>query len=276
MNVVDEFFKSVVNLPMIPKVVMDVMQALRDPDIDFNVLSKKVEHDQSLMAKVLRMANSSYYGASKSIKTVDDAISMIGTSRLSTLVIASGVTKTFNSVPGLDLRRFWRHALITASISRNLAQKLGKPSDTAYLAGLIHNIGQLLIHMVFPGGAAEVEEVCNGRSVEERRSVEKTTLGLDHCMVGQELARRWNFPDDISQVIRYYADPLNGQASDLAAVVYMAAHIAFGLEHGESAKHIAETLNPDVANKLKIDRIEWIDRIESFTACVEEAEYFLN
>lgn len=276
MNIVDEFFKSVANLPMMPKVVLDVMQALRDSDIDFNDLSKKVEHDQVLMAKVLRMANSTYYGATKTIKTVDDAIAMIGTSRLGTLVVASGVTRAFNSVPGLDLKRFWLHSLLTASIARQIAQKQSKQSETAYLAGLMHNIGQLLIHIVFPGGAAEVDEVCKGRSVEERRSVEMTTLGIDHCQVGQELAKRWNFPDDIQHVIRYYADPLNPQACDLAPVVYMAAHIAFGFEHQEEAAYIAETLNQDVAKALNINPADWVDRIESYRGLLEEAEYFVS
>ncbi len=81
-------------------------------------------------------------------------------------------------------------------------------------------------------------------------------IDLDHCQVGEELARRWNFPGEISRVLRYYATPLNKESCDMAPIVYMAAHIAFCLEHNEEAKRIAETLNVEVAKALGVDGIE--------------------
>lgn len=276
MKPVEDFFASVTHLPSMPKVVQEVLQLLNQQDLSVATLATKVELDPVIAAKVLRMANSSYYGASRSIKTLDDAIAMIGLSQLQTMVVASGVTGAFTHIKGLDLNKFWRHSLVTASISRELAKVFEKNTEVAYVSGLMHSIGELLIHIVFPGGAAEVESVCHGGCVEERQAVEHTTMGIDHCQIGEELAKRWNFPREIHRVIRYYASPLDPQACDIAPLVYMAAHIAFGIEHGEDAKHIAETFNTNVATKLKVDRIEWIDRIESYRHFVQEAEMFIS
>jgi len=274
MKPVEDFFTSIVSLPSLPKVVQEVIQMLNhdNEDITVGALARKVEQDVAITAKVLRLSNSSYYGVMRTIKTVDDAIAILGLSKLQTLVIASGVTGSVINVPGLNLQKFWRHSLVNASVSRELARVFEKDADVAYVSGLLHNVGVLLLHMVFPQAAADVDSFCHGASVEERQGVEHTTIGLDHCQVGEELARRWNFPQEITRVLRYYATPLNKEACDLAPIIYMAAHIAFCLEHGEEAKHIAETLNIEVAKVLGVDRIEWIDRIESYRDLVKEAE----
>lgn len=272
MKPVDDFFKSITHLPSVPKVVQEVMQIMHQPEPDINALAKVINCDAAISAKVLRMANSSYYGATRTIKTINDAVAMIGLSKLNTLVVASGVTGAFTDIPGMDLKKFWRHSLVTASVSREIAKVLGQDPEVAYLSGLIHNIGTLLMHIVFPKSGEDIASVCKGASVEERRLVEHNILGIDHCQVGEDLAKRWNFPDEIQRVIRYYATPLDPHACDLAPIIYMAAHIAFCLEHREEAKHIAETLNSDISKKLNIDRIEWVDRIESYSIYVQEAE----
>lgn len=272
MKPVEDFFSSIVNLPSLPKVVQEVIQLLNNDDVDIHALARKVERDVVISAKVLRLSNSSYFGVTHTIKTVDDAISILGLSKLQTLVIASGVTGSVTNIPGLNLNKFWRHSLVTASLSRELAKVFKKDTEVAYVSGLLHNIGELLLHMVFPQAAANVDSFCHGASVEERQGVEHTTIGLDHCQVGEELAKRWNFPPEITRVLRYYATPLDKNACDMAPIVYMAAHIAFCLEHGEEAKHVAETINVEVAKVLGVDRIEWIDRIESYRGLVNEAE----
>jgi len=274
MNVIDNFFEQLHNMPMLPKVVQEVTQLLNNDEVDVEILADKINHDQVLAAKVLRMSNSAYFGCSREVSTIQEAISLIGLSKLKTLVVASGVTAAFTEVPGLNLKHFWQHSLITASVARQLSQEVD--ADTAYLAGLMHTVGQLPIHLVFPAAGAEIEDACKGRSVLERHSVEQTVLGLDHNQVGEKLAKHWNFPDEIARVIRYYTDPLNPQACALAPVVYAAAHIAFDLEAGKAAEDIAETLNSDVAAALGLDDLAILAaRITSYQGFVDEAKSYL-
>lgn len=275
MNPVEDFFNSIVTLPSLPKVVQEVMQMLNREDLVISDLARKVEHDAVISAKVLKLANSSYYGVTRAIKTIDDAIAILGLSNLRILVMASGVTSSVTGASGLDLKRFWRHSLVTASVNREIAKVIGKDAEVAYIAGLLHNIGGLLIHLVFPKLSVEVESACHGASIEERQIAEHETIGLDHCQIGEELANRWNFPGEISRVLRYYATPLDKSACDMAPILYMAVHIASCLERGEDAAHIAETLNADVAKALSLDKTEWIDRIEAYRGLVKEAEAFI-
>lgn len=276
MNVIDDFFEQLQTMPMLPKVVQEVTQLLNAEDVDVKALADKINHDQVLSARVLRMANSAYFGCSRSVSTIEDAIDLIGLAKLKTLVVASGVTSTFTSVPGLDLAQFWQHSLMTASVARQISEELDLDADTAYLAALMHTVGQLPIHLVFPAAGALIEEACKGRSVLERNSVEHTILGMDHNQVGEKLAERWNFPEDISRVIRYYTEPLNERACVLAPVVYAAAHIAFDLEAGKEAGYIAETLNTDVATQLGyLDLPALAETIDSYRGYVAEARSYL-
>lgn len=272
MTPIDDFFNSIVNLPSLPKVVQEVMQMLASKDLAIKALARKVEHDAVISAKVLKLANSSYYGVTRAINTIDDAIAILGLSKLQTLVIASGVTSSVTQLSSLDLKKFWRHSLVTAGVSREIAKATGLDAEVAYIAGLLHNIGVLLMYMVSPKASAEIEALCPSETVEERQKIEQAKMGFDHCQLGEELANRWNFPDEISRTLRYYATPLDKNASSMAPVVYAAVNIASGLERGADAKTIAETLNEDVAKRLKLDKIEWIACIESCHQLVNEAE----
>ena len=124
MKLIDDFFEQTQNMPLLPKVVQEVMQLLNTEPIDVGTLVDKINHEQVLSAKILRMSNSAYFGRSGKVSTVEEAISLIGLEKLNTLVVASGVTSAFTEVPNLDLKRFWQHSLITASVARQLATEL--------------------------------------------------------------------------------------------------------------------------------------------------------
>lgn len=276
MNAVDDFFEQAHKLPMLAKIVQEVTQLLNSDDVDIKTLAEKINHDQVLSARVLRMSNSAYFGCSRSVSTIEEAVSLIGLAKLKTLVVASGVTSAFTDVPGLDLKRFWQHSLITASIARQLGEEFNREADTAYIAGLMHTVGQLPIHLIFPSAGAKIEEACKGRSVLERHEVEHAILGVDHNQAGEKLAKHWNFPEDISRVIRYYNDPLNKAACDLAPIVYVAAHIAFDLESNQTPQYIAETLNTEVASVLGLEDTEALaERIETYRIFVAEAKSYV-
>lgn len=275
MNVIDNFFEKIASLPMMPKVIQEVLIILESDDVDLNKIVHKIDQDQVLSAKVLRLSNSSYYGRPGTIKTIDNAISVTGLRDLKTLIIASGISAAFSKIAGFNLTRFWRHSMVTANIARAIAKEQRKDTETTYISALMHSIGQLPIHMVFPVAGAEIDDTCHGKSVLERKNVEHTKLGVDHCVIGAELARRWNFPEEIQRAIHYYADPFNENACDLAPIIYMAAHIAYDLEAGEPTEKTASTLNPDITKKLNIEITELPEKIESYKAFLAEADSIL-
>jgi putative nucleotidyltransferase with HDIG domain len=264
-------------------VVQESIRLLDNEDADIGLLVQTISKDQVISARVLRLANSSYYGVARNIKTLNDAVALVGIKALRTMILASGITAAFASVPNFDLKRFWRHNLITASIARAVASDRHLNAEAAYVSGLMHSIGQIMIHQVFPQAGADIDAICHGSSVLERKAVENSSLGIDHCQIGAELAKRWDFPEEIQHAIRYYADPLHPLACSLAPLIYVAGHIAFGLAQRQASEHIASTLNAEIAAKMGIilgdaanpDLEALIAKIASFTPYVLEAESFV-
>jgi HD-like signal output (HDOD) protein len=271
MKPIEDFFNSIVSLPSLPKVVQEVMRLLSSDEVDIHILASTLEQDAVIAAKVLKMANSSFYGVTRAVKNIDDAVAILGLAKLRSLVVACGVTGAITHVPGLDLKRFWCHSLVAASISREIAKQSGEDVEVAYIAGLLHNIGDLLIHMVFPATSAEVDALCADVSAEQRQAVEREVIGLDHCQIGEELAIRWSFPQEIARVLRYYATPLDNSACTVSPIVYAAVHITQGLARGDAADIIADGLNADIVLRLHINSDEWLASIERYRGFLAEA-----
>jgi len=271
MQSLEDFFNSIVNLPSLPKVVQEVMQLLSNDDVDINQLASVIKQDAVIAAKVLKMANSSFYGVTRAVKNIDDAIAILGLAKLRSLVIACGVTGAIVNVPGLDLKRFWRHSLVAASISRDIAKQLGLDAEVAYIAGLLHNIGDLLLHLVSPAMSSEVSALCVDAGTEKRCLVERDVIGLDHCQIGEELALRWGFPSEISRALHYYATPLDKNACGIAPVIYIAVQIAQGLVRGDDVNTTVFALNAEVTQRLKFSEETWLASVERYRELLQEA-----
>lgn len=272
MENVENFFAKIAPLPMMPKIIQEVIILLESEDVDIDSVVKKLSLDQVLSAKVLRLSNSSYYGRSGTVKTLDNAISTTGIQNLKTLVVASGITAAFSKIKGLDLNSFFRHSFITASIARQISRQCRYDTEVTYLAALMHNIGQLPIYMVYPTEAAEFESRSEQLSIKERITVEELQFGISHCSVGAELAKRWNFPDEIQKTIQHYADPLDENANKLANVVHLARQISLDIQAGVSAEASAEALDADVIANTKLNVDDLPENIESYKAFMAEAE----
>lgn len=262
MTPTDQLFDKLPRLPSIPRVVQALILTLDNPDADLAHLIAEVKHDQALSLRVLRLANSSYYGLSRKVGAIDDAVTLVGLNALRTLVVTSGITWAFPQVPGVNLQAFWRHAMLTAMVARSLARHAGINGEFAYTAGLIHRVGQLLIALAMPDLARIIGAECHDSSVAELAAIEHAHLGLDHCEVGAEQARQWNFPAVIRNAVRWYADPLGEEACPYAGVVYLAAQIAFGIEAGHDDTRIITDMHQELCRRLVLDVLDWASVIE--------------
>ncbi|MFT3736926.1 MAG: HDOD domain-containing protein [Rhodocyclaceae bacterium] len=215
---IDKLFANLPRLPSIPKIVQELIASLCKEDVDISSLVAQVKQDQSLSARVLQMANSSQYGVSKKIGAIDQAVTLIGLSALRSLVIASGMSRSFNKVEGVDMRLFWRHALVTAGVARVFGKRDGVNIEFAYTAGLMHRVGQLVLHLAYPAASKQLTREKAPSGVDQLK-VERSLTETDHCEVGAELAARWNFPAEIQEALRSYVTPVESNASLLAAVV---------------------------------------------------------
>ncbi|MDO9193649.1 MAG: HDOD domain-containing protein [Undibacterium sp.] len=248
----DTLFQQQNALPSIPRVVQEVIDSFNNDSVSIDEISRKLAADQVLSAKLLRLANSSYYHSERNIGTVDDAVLMLGFMTVRTLVVSSGLTSGFKTMPGVDLKQFWRYSMHTAVIAKWLAKKIKANSDFAFIVGLMHAIGQLVMRAAMPEQTLQIDKIA-GPLDSRRLSVEHTSFGYDFSDVGAELAKRWRFPDNFSTVIKAFPQPLESVNFDpMAAVVHIAAWRARAEENNYAKEQLVATFPSDVALKIGV------------------------
>lgn len=249
---IDQLFDKTHLMPTIPKVVQELIDSFSNEDVDVESIAKKVGMDQVLTAKVLRLANSSYYGLQRQIGSVDEAIVVMGLNSLRTLVVATGVTGAFAPITGFDRTRFWKRSLLVAAYCRWLAKKAKLNPETSFTAGLMHAIGEVLIHLGMPQVADSIDDRVTAGA--RRTELERAELGFTHCEVGTELARRWNFPTAIQDAIAAYDEPLLvTPVPPLAALVHVAAYLVAAMSHGATPEELIANFPRPVGDLLHLD-----------------------
>jgi len=248
----EALFKQPQALPAVPKIVHELIDSFNSEDVSIDEIAKKLAADPVLSARLLRLANSAYYHVSRSVGTVNDAIGMLGFVTVRTLVISSGLTGGYKSMPGMDLSQFWRYSLHSAAVSGWLAKKVGVNVDMAFTVGLMHGIGQLVMHAAMPEQMLHLDKLAS--PMDSRRiDMEHTSFGYSFANVGAELARQWRFPVSFSSAITHFPEPLAHDPFDpVSGVIHLAAWRARAEHNGLSADELAATLPGDVCTKLGI------------------------
>lgn len=251
----EDIFNQTHKLPNIPKVVQELIKNFNNPDVNADEISKKIQMDQVISAKVMRLANSARYGAGRKIASIDSAVVMLGFSTLKTLVVASGVTGAFKDIPGFDHKQFWRDSFMVASISKLIAKHTDLDQETAFTCGMMHNIGEMLIHLFHSEDAVRIDNLVTAGA--SRLDLQQNQFGYDFTDVGAELAQRWNFPVEIQTGIRQHAAPENfADFSPLAAVVYLANYLNTAASSGQEQEAILAEFPTELATQLGINLVD--------------------
>lgn len=227
----DDVVKNLDDLPSLPAVVMELLNSIDQEDVDISVLAKKVSHDQALTAKTLRLANSSLFGLQVKVTTIQQAITFLGFQSTRNLITAAAVTGCFSDqlCPGFDHRTFWRHSIATAACAKVLARHMRFNQDYAFTAGLLHDIGRLVLVSGFPGLYTQVlayQQEHDCYALEAERAV----LGIDHVEAGLALAEHWNFSDTMRLAIAGHHEPEKPGAGFLATIIHVSDAIVHALD----------------------------------------------
>jgi putative nucleotidyltransferase with HDIG domain len=261
MTSVDNVIKRVRDLPSLPAVVVELMASVEQEDIDTHALASKITLDQGLAAKTLRLANSSFYGMPTKVTTIHQAISVLGFHSIRTLVTACSVTASFapGKDAGFDLEAFWRHSIGTAVCARVLAPYFKLNPDTAFTAGLLHDLGTLVLATGYPEeyrqvGAHRQQHDCQAAEAEQ------AVFGIDHAAVGSALAAHWKFPLAIQRAVagHHQADIGGaGAAATPATVVCLANVLAHALDLSEQEDDQVPPLPLELWRSLTLNKADW-------------------
>jgi putative nucleotidyltransferase with HDIG domain len=228
-SVIEKVLKEIEHLPTLPQVVTKVL-SMTDSDKG-NAVELSREMDQSLSAKVLKVANSAYYGAraSRRVNSVHHAIVIIGFDAVKEIILTTSLFHTFKDSQMVKaLQPLWQHSLECALTAKRLAWVYRyEAMDEAYLVGLLHDIGKLVIQQHFPDQYHLIAE--ENRGGEEEGRQEKEILGLTHAEIAGKMAEHWNFPDTLVEPIAPHHDGRWKVNPKLGRIVFHANRFVLGM-----------------------------------------------
>jgi diguanylate cyclase (GGDEF)-like protein len=232
MSSVQELLKNEIRLPSPPAIAVKIVDLVKREDFSFKQLASIIEADPALVSRILRLANSGFYGVPKSVNTIEKAISVLGANSLKNVALSFILSEAFRGQrgEGFDFDYFTRRAITAAVASQLISAEIDFHSDETFITCLLQDIG---VAAMFLSSRKEYVNALDERLVDRRplNVVESQTFGYDHQEVGAELLKMWNLPESIYLPIRYHHETRNVppkieklcsviRASDRLAAVY--------------------------------------------------------
>jgi putative nucleotidyltransferase with HDIG domain len=249
-----EIVKDVRDIPSLPTIVIDLLNCIDQDDAGAKTLAEKISLDQALTAKTLRIANSSFYGMPRKVATIQQAISILGFDSVRTLVASVAMLDSFSIKGGENLKMatFWQQSVCTAICAKLLAKHMHADSGQAFVAGLLHDIGRLILVLSDPDRYADTlkyqqENKCHIRMAERK------VLGFDHAEVGRELAELWRLPQSIQTAIGAHHEANPKKDGQLATVVQAADKMTCSLVENDEELDIATQNTSDILKMCGIN-----------------------
>lgn len=267
---IEEVINKINDLPMLPELAREMLNDLNNDDISLEMIAEKVSMDQSIAAKVIQMANTSYYGNNSKVVTIQQAVSMLGTKNLKNLIRTSIFT---NNLPiarcrGFDNKAFWRHNIATAICAELISRTLHMKQDFAFTAGLLHDIGRLVLVSKFPQKYEHVIRCAQDNDC-SLLDAERAIMGVDHVGVGLILALQWNFSEAIQDAIRGHHAPEDKELNSVASIIHIANSIVHALDLSESEDDLVPPISQAAWDLLGLNE-------EAYLAIFHETELRFN
>ncbi|OGP74759.1 MAG: hypothetical protein A2Y80_03605 [Deltaproteobacteria bacterium RBG_13_58_19] len=280
MTLVPQILQSLKNLPPFPMVAQKALLLLNKPEVSIQEMIEVVKFDPSITANILRISNSAYFGLRREIHSLHQALLLLGTQELLKIIIASGATRLFaGSAPGYfpDNQGLWRHSVSCGLMVDLLARELSLADQaTGFTAGLLHDIGKVVLSLYVDQKFAEIMKLVQERGV-SFQVAEKEILGMDHAEMGGEMARIWDFPDRLRLVITYHhLDKPEAYADDLVLLVNLADLLVLMFGQDVGADGLAYTGYPEVLKHFQLRERDLQKVLMLFGSAWSEAQTFFG
>ncbi len=245
---------KVKDIPMLPDRINRIIKITEDPDSTIEDLEKEILLDQSLTSKILRLANSTHYGYPRKINTISQATILLGFKTIKSIVLASTVSKMMAKELkgyGLGKNDLWTQSQTCAIISRYIAKDVGfNGPETAYIGGLLRDIGKTILnYYVEKEYNAITNRVQFGKV--SFLEAEEEILGFNHAQVGEKIAERWNFPQELVEAIGLHHNPETSTIDPkLVSIVHIADSITMMLGISIGADGLTYNFSPFALHSL--------------------------
>jgi len=251
-----ELLARLESLPSLPEVYAELLAEIQTPNSSFRRVGDLIARDAGMTAKVLQIVNSAFFGLSRRILNPQDAVAMLGYDTLKALVLSTKIFSQFDAkrVRCLDLNALWHHSMNTGLFARSIGvgEKLPRTAqDEAFTAGILHDVGKLILAHNFPETYAEV--ITRSRAQQcPAAELEQWCFGASHAELGAYLLSLWGIGEEVvSAVVSHQCPQRITTPSRVLAVVYAAN----GLEHmlaGTAGNEAAAAVDPEILKQLNV------------------------
>jgi HD-like signal output (HDOD) protein len=246
----EALLKGWVELSSLPFIYIKINNAINDHHSSIKDISDIISGDPSLTTRLLRLVNSAFYGFTSKIDTVSRAILAVGTNQLRDLALATSVLSLFKGIPAglVSMESLWRHSVACGLAAKMLSTARRRETNVErfFTAGIIHDIGRIVIYKMMPDAAQEMILRCRVNN-ESLYLVEKEVIGFDHADLGRALAQLWNLPASLEEMIACHHSPSEARLYPVeACVVHIADYIAHEMQLGDSGEQYIPPLDKKV------------------------------
>jgi len=268
-----KIIESIDQLPALPSIVSRLIQVINSPDSSADDAASLIEKDPALTSKMLRLANSAFYGMPRAVSSVSSAVVILGFNSIKSLVLSATILKMFTAQPGadgFDKRRFWIHSIGCGMgariIIRNYMRVRMMDPESAFCAGILHDIGKLIFEQF---AHDDYREVCR-HAAEKKISLlqaESAVMGITHTEVGRIIADKWALPIDLEcSIVCHHAPENSDKIVELISAVHLADRIAHELNRDTIEGEVPPPAWEGARSILKVDDAEY----ESVRKSMEE------
>ncbi len=238
-DLIQKILSDIDDIPPFSQIATKALKLINNPKSSAVDIGRVISYDQALTAKVLRMANSAYYGFPKEVTTVGEAIVILGYDTLKSIVLALSMRKFYDHpVKGYGLQKgeLWRHSVACALTAKFIGNHVNYSNpEEPFVAGLLHDVGKLILSEYVKDEYEKIMNMVTLRNV-TFLDAEKAILGFDHQEMGVRVSEKWNFPDKIIEAIGFHHQPTGAEIDPLlTSIVHIADFICLSLGIGIGA-----------------------------------------
>jgi len=240
--------QSIIGLPTLPTVITEMIGLIDNPKTSAKDVASLISTDQALTAKILKLANSAFYGFPREIATVNHAVVVLGFETVKSLGLSVSVLERFAAGSGdtdFDRQKFWEHSIACGVAARMLAGKLRyRVQGEAFAAGILHDIGKLILSQYFPDEFGEILALVRDEDFYIGKAEERV-LDVTHAEIGQWLAEKWNLPDQLVSAIAYHHVPGRlERGAELPSLIHLADFLCRREKIGDGGGTCLPSLDP--------------------------------
>ncbi|HDP80431.1 MAG TPA: HDOD domain-containing protein [Spirochaetes bacterium] len=258
----EQILNEVAGIPTFPEHIMTLQRLCNDPEASIAVISEKIMLDPALTTDVLKLSNSAGFVPGKRIETISDAVKTIGLKNLNALLLTSGARSILDKRYS-RFEQIWEHCNHTAFYARQLAMRyrLGKIVENTFLAGLLHDLGKIIMLSTNQKLTNWVSDVVRDHKIRTSTVMEEISIGISHSALGGLIAEKWEFPEYLCETIRHHHSPLNAADNhrDMVFVTYV-ANMMCGIE---SRKYSFSYLEQEVLERFNLTDENEFNRIHT-------------